>query len=87
MFVQTGNIIGSNIYREDDRPLYQRGNKILLGICCFNITLFWFVKYYYITKNKRREAKWAELTGEEKVEYIRTTKDEGAKRLDFRFAA
>ncbi|KAH7057053.1 major facilitator superfamily domain-containing protein [Macrophomina phaseolina] len=85
MFVQAGNIIGSNIYREDDRPLYQRGNKILLAICCFNVVLLYVVKYYYVAKNKRREEAWAKLTGEEKIDYIQNTKDEGAKRLDFRF--
>ncbi|KAJ9611995.1 hypothetical protein H2200_003590 [Cladophialophora chaetospira] len=85
MFVQAGNIVGSNIYREDDRPLYRRGNKILLGICCFNIVLFFFVKFYYVTRNKRREEAWNRLTGEEKIEYIHHTKDEGPKRLDFRF--
>ncbi|PIA93026.1 putative transporter [Cercospora beticola] len=86
MFVQSGNIIGVNIYRENDRPYYIRGNRILLGICCFNIVLLWFVKFYYITRNKRREAAWSKLTGEEKVDYVRNTKDEGAKRLDFRFS-
>lgn len=86
MFVQTGNIIGTNLYREDDRPYYIRGNKILLGICCWNITLFVLVKFYYITRNKRREDAWAQMTGEEKVDYTTNTKDEGAKRLDFRFA-
>jgi hypothetical protein len=85
MFVQSGNIIASNIYREDDRPYYVRGNKILLGICCYNIVLFIFVKFYYITRNKKREAAWAELSGEEKIDYINNTTDEGAKRLDFRF--
>ncbi|KAL1617965.1 hypothetical protein SLS54_007498 [Diplodia seriata] len=83
MFVQAGNIVGSNVYREDDRPLYQRGNKILLGICSFNIVLFVVVKYYYVRKNQRREEAWAKLTGEEKIDYIHNTKDEGAKRLDF----
>ncbi|KAK4494268.1 hypothetical protein PRZ48_014566 [Zasmidium cellare] len=86
MFVQAGNIIGSNIYRDEDRPYYLKGNKILLAICCFNIVLLVFVKYYYITRNKRREAAWEKLTGEEKVDYVRNTKDEGAKRLDFRFS-
>ncbi|KAF9260870.1 MFS general substrate transporter [Marasmius fiardii PR-910] len=86
MFVQAGNIVATNIYRDDDKPLYKRGNRILLGICCCNIFFFYAVKYYYVTKNKRREAIWAKLTGEEKLDYIRNTKDEGAKRLDFRFA-
>ncbi|TKX22531.1 MFS transporter-like protein 92 [Elsinoe australis] len=85
MFVQAGNIIGSNIYRENDRPLYLRGNKILLGITCWNIVQLWLVKNYYVRKNKRREEAWAKLNGEEKEDYIHNTKDEGAKRLDFRF--
>lgn len=63
----------------------QRGNKILLAICCFNVVLLYVVKYYYVAKNKRREEAWAKLTGEEKIDYIQNTKDEGAKRLDFRF--
>lgn len=85
MFVQAGNIVGSNIYRDEDRPYYIRGNKILLGICCFNVVNFFFVKYYYILRNKRREEAWVKLTGEEKYDYIHNTKDEGSKRLDFRF--
>ena len=32
MFVQAGNIVGSNIYREEDRPYYITGNKVLLAI-------------------------------------------------------
>lgn len=86
MFVQTGNIVGVNIYRENDRPYYIRGNRILLGICCANIVLFVLVKYYYVAKNKRREEAWAKLSGEEKVDYVQHTKDEGAKRKDFRFS-
>lgn len=85
MFVQTGNIIGVNVYREHDRPYYLRGNRILLGICCANIVILVLVKYYYIRKNARREAAWKKLTGEEQVEYVQSSKDEGAKRLDFRF--
>lgn len=85
MFVQAGNIIGSNIYREDDRPYYTRGNKILLAFTCYNILQLWFVKFYYVKKNQRREEAWAKLNGEERVDYTRNTEDEGAKRLDFRF--
>lgn len=69
-----------------DRPYYIRGNKILLAICCFNIILFPTVKYYYISRNKRRQEAWIKMTGEEQVDHVSTTKDEGAKRLDFRFA-
>ncbi|KAI1105955.1 MFS general substrate transporter [Jackrogersella minutella] len=86
MFVQSGNIIASNIYRDDDQPLYRRGNKILLGITVFNIFLFYFVKAFYIWRNKVRDGKWNALTPEERESYVLTTKDEGMQRLDFRFA-
>ncbi|KAH8663381.1 major facilitator superfamily transporter [Tricladium varicosporioides] len=86
MFVQSGNIIATNIYRDDDKPLYRRGNKVLLGICSFNIVLFYLVKAYYIFRNKQRDKVWNAMSAQERMEYIATTKDEGAKRLDFRFA-
>ncbi|KAK6524817.1 hypothetical protein TWF281_011715 [Arthrobotrys megalospora] len=85
MFVQSGNIIASNIYRENDRPHYYTGNKILLAIASWNIVLFVLVKFWYVKRNERREAKWAQLTNDERIDYIYNTKDEGTKRLDFRF--
>ncbi len=85
MFVQSGNIIASNIYRDDDQPLYRRGNKILLGIVCFNIVLFYIVKLFYVWRNKVRAAKWDALSPQEQEDYTVNSKDEGLKRLDFRF--
>ncbi|RPA81603.1 major facilitator superfamily transporter [Ascobolus immersus RN42] len=85
MFVQSGNIIASNIYRQDDSPLYKRGNKILLGINVFNVFLLFGVKYYYVKRNESRDKRWNAMTREEQEIYITTTKDEGSKRLDFRF--
>ncbi|KAI1467134.1 MFS general substrate transporter [Daldinia caldariorum] len=85
MFVQSGNIIASNIYRDDDQPLYRRGNRILLGITVFNIVLFYVVKVFYVWRNKVRDRKWNSMTQEEQENYILTTKDEGMQRLDFRF--
>jgi hypothetical protein len=86
MFVQSGNIISTNIYRDDDQPLYRRGNKILLGICSFNIVLFCLVKAFYIWRNKVRDRQWNAMTKEEREDYVVSSKDEGMKRLDFRFA-
>ncbi|KAK3900016.1 major facilitator superfamily domain-containing protein [Staphylotrichum tortipilum] len=85
MFVQSGNIIASNIYRDDDQPLYRRGNKILLGIVCFNIVLFYLVKLFYIWRNRVRDAKWNTMSPQEQEDYAVSSKDEGLKRLDFRF--
>lgn len=86
IFVQSGNIVASNIYREDDKPLYRRGNKVLLGITVFNIFLFYFVKGFYIWRNKVRDRKWNALTKEQQEDYVLNTTDEGMKRLDFRFS-
>lgn len=86
MFVQSGNIIASNIYREDDRPYYNRGNRILLGITCYNLVLYGLVKVYYMKRNAYRDKIWDQMTTAQKNDYIQNTKDEGAKRLDFRFA-
>ncbi|KLU82225.1 hypothetical protein MAPG_01300 [Magnaporthiopsis poae ATCC 64411] len=85
MFVQSGNIIATNIYRDDDQPLYVRGNKILLGITCLNIVLFYLVKAFYIWRNRVRDVKWNGMTAQERQHYQLTTTDEGMKRLDFRF--
>lgn len=86
MFVQTGNIAASNIYREDDKPLYRRGNKILLGITVFNILLFYFVKAFYVWRNKVRDQKWNAMTKAQQEDYVLNTTDQGQQRLDFRFA-
>ncbi|ROV98043.1 hypothetical protein VMCG_07076 [Cytospora schulzeri] len=85
MFVQGGGIIASNIYRDDDKPLYRRGNKVLLGICCMNIGLYLLTKAYYVFRNKQRDKKWNALSEDERLEYLSSTTDQGNKRLDFRF--
>ncbi|KAK6423767.1 hypothetical protein LTR95_016473 [Oleoguttula sp. CCFEE 5521] len=79
MTVQAGNIIGSNIYREHDKPLYYTGNKVLIALCCFNLCLFYGAKIFYVTINKRRAAEWDAMTKEEREHYLTTTKDEGNK--------
>jgi hypothetical protein len=86
MNVQLGGVIGANIYREDDKPLYRRGNSVLIGINLLAISLFVFAKVYYILRNRSRERIWNAMSAEEKTEYLETTTDEGNKRLDFRFA-
>ncbi|KAL3491846.1 major facilitator superfamily domain-containing protein [Aspergillus germanicus] len=86
MICQASSIIASNIYREDDKPFYRRGNKVLLAIVAWNIVMTVFIKVYYIWRNKSRDRKWNAMSSEEKDHYLRTTKDEGNKRLDFRFA-
>lgn len=86
MAVQVGTIIASNVYREGDKPLYHKGNETLLGIDVAAIVLFVGAKVYYVWRNKQREAKWNAMSEDEKSDYVANTKDEGNKRLDFRFA-
>ncbi|KAB8356433.1 hypothetical protein FH972_024016 [Carpinus fangiana] len=86
MAVQTSNIISSQIYRPADKPLYYRGNKILIGIAVWNIVAFTAAKFYYVWKNNQRDQLWDSMTREERLNYLATTKDKGNKRLDFRFA-
>ncbi|KAF4772082.1 hypothetical protein HAV15_004913 [Penicillium sp. str.  len=86
MICQAGAIISSNIYRTDDQPYYRKGNKILLAIVAWNVVLTVFIKVYYTRRNKTREQVWNAMSPEQKHHYLSTTKDEGNKRLDFRFA-
>ncbi|KAL8974454.1 MAG: hypothetical protein Q9197_001310 [Variospora fuerteventurae] len=55
MCVQTSNIISSNINRNNDKPLYRKGNKNLLGLVAYNIILIIASKLYYMFRNTSRE--------------------------------
>ncbi|KAF4776708.1 major facilitator superfamily transporter [Colletotrichum scovillei] len=85
MMVQLARVIYSNIYREDDRPEYRRGNRVLIGICCMNICVYLIAKAFYMWCNKKREKEWNAMTEEERIHYLETTKDEGSNRKDIRF--
>ncbi|CDK25208.1 unnamed protein product [Kuraishia capsulata CBS 1993] len=85
MFSQLATIVSSQLYRDDDKPLYHRGNLDLIGIAFGAIAVGIITKFYYIWRNKKREEVWSQMTIEQKEEYITTTTDEGNKRLDFRF--
>ncbi|CCF43586.1 hypothetical protein CH063_13247, partial [Colletotrichum higginsianum] len=74
------------IYQKDDAPLYRRGNKIILALIAWNAVLAWLIKAYYMKRNKTRDDIWRGMSQQEKDHYLATTKDEGSRRLDFRFA-
>ncbi|SCW03854.1 LAFE_0H00496g1_1 [Lachancea fermentati] len=86
MFVQLGSIASNQIYRSNDAPLYHRGNQNLFWISFALIPLLLLVKIYYVRRNKSKEAAWNAMTEEERADYVINTKDQGNKRLDFRFA-
>ncbi|KAI1822577.1 MFS general substrate transporter [Xylaria intraflava] len=86
IMVQTGNVIGNFIYRDDDKPLYKRGNSVLFAINLLALVLFVLTKLYYVEKNRRRDKIWNAMTEEERSDYIANTTLVGSRRLDFRFA-
>ncbi|KAI1104727.1 MFS general substrate transporter [Jackrogersella minutella] len=86
IFVQVSGIVYSNIYRTDDKPEYRRGNRQLVGVCAANIVIYALMKIYYVWRNKKRDSEWNGMTREQQIHYLETTKDEGNKRKDFRFA-
>ncbi|KAL6242759.1 hypothetical protein RBB50_010405 [Rhinocladiella similis] len=83
---QIGSIVAVNIYRNDDKPYYYRGNKILVGITSANIVLFYLAKWYYIKRNQQKDKQWKALSDFDQANYLSTTKDTGTKRLNVRFA-
>lgn len=85
MTVQAGGVIGANIYRNDDKPLYHRGNMQIVAVNCLAIALYGIAKAYYVLRNRGRERKWRAMSKEEQDDYVKNTTDEGNKRLDFRF--
>ncbi|QPG77403.1 hypothetical protein FOA43_004817 [Brettanomyces nanus] len=86
MFVQAGSIIGANIYRTNDQPYYLKGNTALFALAVLMIPLLIGTKLFYVYTNRKREKIWSSMTYEERDEYIKTTKDEGSRRLNFRFS-
>ncbi|KAK8050844.1 allantoate permease [Apiospora rasikravindrae] len=86
MAVQLGNIMGNFIYRDDDKPLYRRGNGTLVANNVLAIFLFFATKAYYMWRNKQRDAVWDAMTEEERRAYTKDTRLQGSRRLDFRFA-
>ncbi|KAJ9105725.1 hypothetical protein QFC19_003500 [Naganishia cerealis] len=83
--IQLAGIVGQNIYRADDAPLYFRGNRVLIGLCCMNLVLFLLCKFYYVARNKYKKGKWEAMSDSEKEQYLSKHGDDGNKRLDYLF--
>ncbi|PWY94361.1 putative MFS transporter [Aspergillus sclerotioniger CBS 115572] len=83
--IQLSGIASSNIYRNDDKPYYHRGDGQLIAINIATIVVYALAKTYYVARNRWKRNRWEAMTAEEKVEYLATTTDQGNKRLDFLF--
>ncbi|KAL6706500.1 hypothetical protein ACN47E_005439 [Coniothyrium glycines] len=87
MFVQVSGMIGANIYQPTDAPRYFKANKGLLVICIWMCLVQYPSTYfYYQWRNKSKAKRWDAMTELEQEQYRTSPKDEGNKRLDFRFA-
>lgn len=78
----------AELYREDDKPYYHRGNKILIAICALSLTTFLAQREYLRWLNKRKARAWDAMNGGEQAAYQADQKErekDGNKRLDFRF--
>jgi hypothetical protein len=69
MLVQLSRVIQANIYRGDDAPVYRRGNRVLIGVCCMNIVVYLLGKAYYMWRNKTKADKWNSMTKDVSAEY------------------
>ncbi|KAG8811946.1 hypothetical protein FRC19_003484, partial [Serendipita sp. 401] len=69
MMVQLSRIISAQIYRDDDKPYYYRGNRVLIGIAVWNIALYFFTYAYYRWRNHQRDKVWKAMTSQEQAEY------------------
>ena len=88
VIVQVGSVIGSQIYREDDKPYYYRGNKVLISICALTVLVMLGQRTWLVLLNKRKERIWERMGPEERVSYqkdVLARESEGNKRLEFRF--
>jgi hypothetical protein len=83
--IQLSGIASSNIYRDDDKPLYTRGNGQLIAINVATVVAYVLAKAYYAWRNARKRAVWDSMSSEEKSRYLEENEALGNKRLDFRF--
>ncbi|KAK9424517.1 putative Major facilitator superfamily domain-containing protein [Seiridium unicorne] len=83
--VQLSGIASSNIYREDDKPVYRRGNGQLIGITLGTIMAYALAEVYYVLRNKYKRNAWNKMDSEEKARYLEQNSHLGNKRLDFFF--
>ncbi|KAI7882665.1 MFS general substrate transporter [Lichtheimia hyalospora FSU 10163] len=76
---------GSQIYSASDAPRYLRGNMICVVLNIVAAFLFMFQRFRYDLTNRWRNHKWNNMSEEQKLHYLKTTKHKGSNRLDYRF--
>ncbi|KAI6354094.1 hypothetical protein MCOR25_008762 [Pyricularia grisea] len=87
MSVQVGGIVGSNVYRTEDAPLYKTGDTALFGVLGYDFLLISACIWYYKSRNCGRDCLWDAMSEDEKAHYLARNSEGGNKRMDFRFAS
>lgn len=64
----SSSLWASNIYVESDKPLYHKGNTLLIILNAVTLGLFVFAKAYYILRNRHRNQVWARMTPEVSID-------------------
>lgn len=88
VIVQVGSLIGSQIYRDYQKPYYKIGNTTLVSISALALITFVVQRFVLVGLNKKKEKEWEKMSREEQLAYqndVTARELDGNKRLDFRF--
>ncbi|THX13816.1 putative MFS transporter [Aureobasidium pullulans] len=85
-FHEIGSIAAAQIYRDDDKPYYYTGNKVLISICAVSIVGLLIHREVLKHINRKKKRAWESLSEVEQREYSRNQEHSiGNKSLTFRF--
>lgn len=68
------------IYRDNDKPLYRTGNKVLIALAAYSLVMFIVAKFYYVWRNKQNAEVWDNMSSEERERYVAENQHLGNKR-------
>ncbi|KAK4191024.1 major facilitator superfamily domain-containing protein [Podospora australis] len=88
VIVQVGSLIGSQIYRDYQKPYYKIGNISLVSIAALALITFLVQRVVLVRLNEKKEQQWDQMSREERQAYqddVAARELDGNKRLDFRF--
>ncbi|THW45376.1 putative MFS transporter [Aureobasidium pullulans] len=86
-FHEIGSIAAAQIYRDDDKPYYYTGNKVLISICAVSIVGLLIHREVLKHINRKKKRAWESLSEVEQREYSKNQEHSiGNKSLTFRFS-
>ncbi|KAG2165810.1 hypothetical protein JADG_005549 [Aureobasidium aubasidani] len=86
-FHEIGSIAAAQIYRDDDKPYYYTGNKVLISICAVSIVGLLIHREVLKHINRKKQRAWGSLSEVEQREYSKNQEHSiGNKSLTFKFS-